>query len=204
MRNNPFAGPAHVVALANSLERERRPGAYARPPVTGGNQISVRLGEALLTHLDIIGKASGWTRVQVLTALIERGLFDLYDLLSDEVGESIMDSLTNELVPTMHGESSLLRAAKGIAREVVGDSCTLSPGTRPEQFWVEGLRQSKGIPRMRIAIDSHAAGDFQNATPSQRERMVEQLRGRIEEKWRVAMEQLGTEPLLSVDPQTLQ
>jgi hypothetical protein len=34
--------------------------------------------------------------------------------------------------------------------------------------------------------------------------MVEQLRGRIEEKWRVAMEQLGTEPLLSVDPQTLQ
>lgn len=101
MRNNRLAGPDHVAALLNALQRNRRPGAYARPPATGGDQISMRLSESLLAHLDVLGKASGWTRVQVLTALIERGLFDLYEVLDDDIGESIMENLANELVPTM-------------------------------------------------------------------------------------------------------
>ena len=57
---------------------------------------------------------------------------------------------------------------------------------------------------MRIAIDSHAASDFQNTAPSQREHMVEQLRSRMARKWFTALEQPGTEPALSVDPETLQ
>ena len=65
----------------------------------------MRLGESLLAHLDILGKAADWTRVQILTALIERGLFDLYDSLSDEVGESIMENIANELVPAKHNDS---------------------------------------------------------------------------------------------------
>jgi hypothetical protein len=199
-----MSGPAHVVALANALERDRRPHAYIRPPPTGGNQISVRLGEALLAHLDAIGRASGWTRVQVLTALIDRGLFDLYDALSDETGESIMESLARELVPIMQDESLLAGAAKRAAREAVGDGCTLSPGGRPERFWIEGLRQPQGIPRLLVIVDTHAASDYQNATPSLRESMLGKLRGRLTEKWREAMEHAGTESQLRVSPETLQ
>jgi hypothetical protein len=203
MQNNPMSGPAHIVALANSLERERRPNAYVRPPPTGGDQISVRLGSALLAHMDVLGKASGWTRVQVLTALIDRGLFDLYANLSDEIGEAIMKKLANELVPTMHDESLLLREVKRVAREEAGDGCTLSPGPRPEQFWILGQFGAGGIPRLSIVIDRHAASDFQNARPSQRDSMVEQLRGRVAAQWREAIERAGTELHLRIDPGTL-
>lgn len=203
MQNNPLSGPAHIVALANALERDRRPGAYARPPATGGDQISVRLGESLLAHLDILGKAADWTRVQILTALIERGLFDLYDLLSDEVGESIMESLANELVPAMHNDSPLTREAKRITREVAGEGCTVSPGNRPERFWVEGPREPMGIPRMLIVVDSHAADDFRIAMPKQQTTMVKVLRGRLASKWRDAIKHAGTEPHLYVTPETL-
>jgi len=54
-----------------------------------------------LAQLDVIAKRAEWTRAQVLTALIERGLFDLYHRLSDDVGELIMEQLTHILVPTM-------------------------------------------------------------------------------------------------------
>jgi hypothetical protein len=195
-----MSGPAHIVALANALDRERRPDAYARPPPTGGDQISVRLGTALLAHLDVIGQASGWTRVQVLTALIDRGLFDLYANLSDETGEAIMEKLENELVPTMQDESLLLREMKRIAREEAGDGCTLLPGPRPEQFWLLGLRKTGGIPRMSIVIDRHAASDFQNASPSQRDTMVERVRSVLAAQWREAIECAGTELHIRIEP----
>jgi hypothetical protein len=203
VQNNPMSGPAHIVALANALERERRPNAYVRPPPTGGDQISVRLGTALLAHMDVIGQASGWTRVQVLTALIDRGLFDLYANLSDETGEAIMEKLANALVPTMQDESLLLCEVKRVAREEAGDGCTLSPGPRPEQFWILGQFGAGGIPRMSIVVDRHAASDFQNARPSQRDGMVERLRGRLAAQWREAMERAGTELHLRIDPGTL-
>jgi hypothetical protein len=66
------------------------------------------------------------------------------------------------------------------------------PRGRPERFWIEGLRHT------------HAASDYQNARPSQRESMLGQLRGRLAEKWREAMEHAGTEPQLRVSPETLQ
>jgi len=98
VRNNPLAGPDHVGVLKTALEQQ---GGYLRPPSTGGDQISIRLSESLLAQLDVIAKRAEWTRAQVLTALIERGLFDLYHRLSDDVGELIMEQLTHILVPTM-------------------------------------------------------------------------------------------------------
>lgn len=201
MLNNPFAGPAHVVALANSLDRERRPGAYTRPPPTGGAQISVRLADHLMTHLDILGQRSGWTRIQVLTALLERGLFDLYDQLSDETGEALMDDLTNQLVPTMQGESGLTRLARRVAREVVGESCVLSNAHRPEQFWVEGARRPSGIPRMRVAIDRAAAEDYARA--SSEGDALDGLRDALGAVWADAEASAGTEVHLLVTPAML-
>lgn len=194
MRDNPFSGPAHHVALRNALEREHRPGAYLQPPPTGGAQISTRLSEPLLTHLDVVGKAAGWTRVQVLTALIERGLFDLYEILSDETGEAIMNSLANQVVPTMQADSSLTSEAKRLAREVVGDVCVISPAHRPESFWVEGTRQPAGIPRLLVIVDRHSADDFIRIPPSTRAELIERLRIRMQGSWTGALSNPGTEP----------
>lgn len=201
MLNNPFAGPAHVVALANALEQDRRPGAYIRPPSTGGEQVSVRLNDTLVTHLELLSKAAGWTRVQVMTALIERGLFDLYDLLSNEAGEAVMQNLADELVPVMHSESKLLIAAKQIAREVAGSGATVAPAHRPERFWVEGARLGKGIPRMLVIIERSAAQDFEReATEGQG---LKTLRSVLAMRWAEALAQPGTEIRCQVSPETL-
>ena len=201
MQNNPLAGPHHVLALANALERERRPGAYVKPPSTGGEQISVRLSETLLAHFDVLGKAAGWTRVQVLTALVERGLFDLYEVLSDETGESIMESLAGQIVPTMHNESALLRAAKRVMRDVAGEGCMFTSAPLPEQFWVEAARRPAGIPRMRVVIDSHAAADFQRAANQQG--AIDSLRRSLAGEWTEAMAHAGTDWVFYVTPGVL-
>ena len=188
MQNNPMSGgPHHLVALANAIERDRRPEAYARPPSTGGDQISVRLSETLLAHLDALGNASDWTRVQVLTALVERGLFEIYELLNNETGDAIMERLANEIAPTIYSESLLLRQAKAVAREIPFDGCTLSPGKRPESFWVEMERKENGIPRMLIVIDRHTASDFQNGTNTQKKQILEQVREKMVSKWQEAV-----------------
>ena len=189
MQNNPMSGgPDHLLVLANAIDRDRRPEAYARPPSTGGDQISVRFSEKLLAHLDVLGNASGWTRVQVLTALVERGLFEIYELLRNETGDAIMEQLANEIAPTIHSESLLLRQAKAVAREISFDGCTISPGPRPESFFVKGKRKENGIPRMLIVIDRHTTSDFQNGTNIQKRQILEQIREKMVSKWHEALE----------------
>jgi len=109
-----------------------------------------------------------------------------------------------KLAPSMPDESPLLCAAKRIAREVAGNGCTVSPGNRPEKFWVEGTRQLQGIPRMLVFIETQAAEDFQNATPSQQSVMIERLRGNLVCTWSDASEHAGIELHLHIDPETLQ
>ncbi len=193
MRNNPFAGPAHHAALANAVERDRRAGSYMRPPPTGGEQISVRLPERLTLHLAMLAEASGWTRVQVLTALLERGMFDLYDLLSNEAGDQLMQKFVEQLPPVMHSESSLLQTAKTLAIEVAGTAAALSPAHRPEAFWVIGLPSRTGIPRMLVTIERPALEDFAAARPSDLERARPRLREQLASSWAEAESNPGRE-----------
>jgi len=109
-----------------------------------------------------------------------------------------------ELAPAMPDESPLLCAAKRIAREVASNGCTVSPGNRPEKFWVEGPRQLQGIPRMLVFIENHAADDFQNTTPSRRAVMADRMRGSLASTWSDAIEHAGSERHLHIDSETLQ
>jgi len=109
-----------------------------------------------------------------------------------------------KLAPSMPDESPLMYAAKRIAREVAGDGSTVSQGNRPEMFWVEGPRQLQGIPRMLVFIETQAAEDFQNATPSQQAVMIERLRVSLVRTWSDASEHTGSELPLHIDPETLQ
>jgi hypothetical protein len=194
MHDNPFAGPAHHVALVNAIERDRRPpGSYVRPPPTGGEQISVRLSERLTKHLEVLSEESGWTRVQVLTALLERGMFDLYDLLSDDTGERLMQHFGGQLPPVMHSQSALLAQALKVARDVAGAAVSLSPGNRPESFWVIDVPQRDGIPRMLVSLERDLVEDFKSARPSDQELGLQRLRERLSAAWKEASENAGRE-----------
>jgi hypothetical protein len=99
MLNNPIAGgPNFVEVLKNVLEKV--PNAYAKPPATGGTQISVRFGDDRLAILDGIEKHSGWNRSQIINALVDRGLYELFSRVSNQVVEAIMASAADRVVPT--------------------------------------------------------------------------------------------------------
>ena len=89
---NPMAGgPAYIVALRNALEG--RTSEFHEPPRTGGKQQSVRLDDHLAQHVDVISKMTGWNRTEIFSTLIQRGLFDLYELTDQKTAEKMMQTL---------------------------------------------------------------------------------------------------------------
>jgi hypothetical protein len=72
-----MSGPSYITALQNAVVQNRT--AYCSPPRTGGKQISVRLDDFLLNHVEAIAKLSGWNRSEVLYAIAHQGLYDLYN-----------------------------------------------------------------------------------------------------------------------------
>jgi len=97
-RPNPMSGPAYVIALRNALER-RPASEYQSPPRTGGTQVSIRLDEFIFNHVEAITAKTGWNRVEVLNALIQRGLFDLYAFCKPEVVEALVEDVVAKLAP---------------------------------------------------------------------------------------------------------
>jgi hypothetical protein len=102
--NNPMAGgPDYAGVLRNALEK--RPGAYAVPPSSGGEQVSIRLPEHTAALVDAITKrceGPAWNRSQVLNALIDRGLYDLFNLLGDKTAKAIVDEIASKTAPKIN------------------------------------------------------------------------------------------------------
>ncbi len=101
MPPNPFSGPNYIVALRNAVERHIRPNEYMEAPKTGGTQISLRLPENVLNHIEILVEKSEWNRAEILQTLIERGLFDLYSGLNGSTVEEIIESVVAKSIPPM-------------------------------------------------------------------------------------------------------
>jgi hypothetical protein len=92
MSNNPMTGPSYITALRNAVEQNRT--SYCTPPRTGGRQMSVRLDDFLLNHVEAIAELSGWNRSEVLYAIAHQGLFDFYNISPSSIDlavERIMD-----------------------------------------------------------------------------------------------------------------
>lgn len=96
-RANPMAGPAYVIALRNALENRKTE--YTTPPRTGGTQISTRLDDFVFNHVEAIVEECGWNRAEVLYALIQRGLFDLYEFVSPETVNKIVNKIVARMAP---------------------------------------------------------------------------------------------------------
>ena len=93
-----MSGPAYVIALRNALEK-RPASEYQTPPRTGGTQVSTRLDESIFNHVEAITSTTGWNRAEVIHALIQRGLFDLYEFCSPEVVEALVKTVVTKLAP---------------------------------------------------------------------------------------------------------
>lgn len=110
--NNPFSGgPDYVKSLVNRIESI--PGAYVQPPNSSGAATSVRFSENRVACLDAIAKISGWTRNEVINALLEKGLFVLFHELNDEHVDqilarvAIMGHAPQQISPPTHGVSNM-------------------------------------------------------------------------------------------------
>lgn len=104
--NNPFAGsPDFVRALASAIESI--PNAYTRAPQAGGAATSVRMPDERVACLDAVAKASGWTRNEVVNALLDKGLFVLFHELGDSDVEKIMDSVGKQFSPPSHATTNM-------------------------------------------------------------------------------------------------
>lgn len=96
-KHNPTAGgPDFVELLKRALEGKSA--GLVKPPATGGVQVSFRLEEGRLAMLDILSKRSGWNRTQVIDALIEHGLFELFERLPNSLSSEIIDETVKSVV----------------------------------------------------------------------------------------------------------
>lgn len=87
--DNPMVGgPDFVRSLCAAIEQQ--PNAFLpRAPATGGTQISLRLREDRLNLIDTLSERSGWNRNQIIDALIDGSLFQLFAQLSDATAAKI-------------------------------------------------------------------------------------------------------------------
>ncbi len=89
-------GPDFVEMLRNALEE--RATTITRPPATGGTQVSLRFREDRLALLDQLAQRSGWNRNQIVDALTDKGLFVLFERLSNAVADDVMESHVKALL----------------------------------------------------------------------------------------------------------
>lgn len=94
MNSNPMAGPSYITALRNAVEQNRA--AYCTPPRTGGKQMSVRLDDFLLNHVEAISELASWNRSEVLYAIAHYGLFELYEN-APQIAEQVVANITERL-----------------------------------------------------------------------------------------------------------
>jgi hypothetical protein len=98
--DNPFAGgPDYLASLANALDKV--PNAYSQPPASGGSQLSLRANDDRIAVLDEVCSQSGWNRSQVISAMIDKGLFLLFHQLTAGTADKIMTTVAHTRVPTL-------------------------------------------------------------------------------------------------------
>lgn len=98
---NPIVGgPAYLEMLGATLSAWELKSPYASmAPAAGGVQLSIRLAKDRVALLDAIATRSNWNRNQVLVALLERSLYELFERLPDRTAEQLRDDMIASLFP---------------------------------------------------------------------------------------------------------
>lgn len=120
---NPIeGGPLYVEVLARALDR--RATASTRPPATGGIQVSLRFSPERLALFDKISGRTGWNRNQVVDALVDGGLNQLFQNLSEGTAKALMQELVR---------GQVLRQAAEYTREYSHLIVIDGPGVLPPE-----------------------------------------------------------------------
>ena len=61
--------------------------------------MSIRLDEFVFNHVEAIVAKTEWNRAEVLNALIQRGLFDLYEFCKPEAVDALVRDVVAKLAP---------------------------------------------------------------------------------------------------------
>jgi len=96
-RNNPFAGgPDYVRVLANALGAKAQ--LWTEPPSTGGTQFSIRLRPGRLAIINQIADYTKWNRNQVIDALLQAALAQLFEALPPKTAEGLITAASQNAV----------------------------------------------------------------------------------------------------------
>ncbi len=88
-KNNPFAGgPDYVQVLSNALGAKAQ--LWNEPPSTGGTQFSIRLRPGRLAIINQIADHTKWNRNQVIDALLQAALAQLFEAMSSKAAEGLL------------------------------------------------------------------------------------------------------------------
>jgi len=94
-KTNPFAGgPDYVRVLSRTLEAKAQ--LWTQPPSTGGTQFSIRLRPGRLAIINQISDHTRWNRNQVIDAMLEVALVQLFDALSPKAGEALLTAAADK------------------------------------------------------------------------------------------------------------
>lgn len=95
---NPFATqPSYVSELVKALNN-----APHMQPRSGGRQFSIRLDTAIAHQVEAIHFLTNWSRSDIVMALIQRGLFDLYEILELKKAKELLKKLNIPLTGFEH------------------------------------------------------------------------------------------------------
>jgi hypothetical protein len=90
--NNPMVGgPNYAQWLALTISPQRPAGLAPAPPASGGEQISIRLRTDRRCLLDALSERSGWSRNQVIEALLDSGLCQFFAHADDAASDSLLE-----------------------------------------------------------------------------------------------------------------
>ena len=81
---------SYVSYLANKINGKDT---ISLKPNNGGKQFSIRIDDFLSMQIDEISKLSGWSKTDIISAFIRRGLYEFYDLLSEDKTKEILINL---------------------------------------------------------------------------------------------------------------
>jgi hypothetical protein len=94
-KSNPFVGgPDYIRVLSNALGGKAQ--LWTEPPSTGGTQFSIRLRPGRLAITNQIADHTKWNRTQVIDALLQAALVQLFDSLSPKAAEGLMTAAVSK------------------------------------------------------------------------------------------------------------
>ena len=91
MDNNPYGGSvSYLNCLVGKIKGVQ--GSRLRPH-TGGAQHSIRINSFTWDQIGAISDMSGWSRSEVVTAMIERGMYDFHKIGGKKISAEVLGKI---------------------------------------------------------------------------------------------------------------